>query len=88
MRPSFSGDTFLPPLTFSIITKSSLPPSSAGMGSKLSIPKLMLNSAMSSKIGLTPILATSPVTCAIPIGPVNPGFSPGKSWSGYHQKLN
>ena len=59
----------IPPLIYSKINKAILPPSRGGIGNKFSIPRLMLNNAINSNTGRTPSFATSPVTCATPIGP-------------------
>ena len=60
------GEIRLPRLTHSTATNMSRPPSSAGIGSRLMMPRLMLSRATSSRKGNTPARATSPVTLGYP----------------------
>ena len=45
------------------------PPSSAGIGSKLTAPNATDNNAINPKNGAKPARAESPLCCAMPMGP-------------------
>ena len=75
--PSFSGDIRLPRRTHSITTKTMRPPSSIGKGRMLRIARLTLNSMPTVSHPVNPpSRLTSPVSCAIPMGPDNCGAAP------------
>ena len=57
-------------INISINTKTIRPPSRTGIGSKFSIPKLILINAMNDKVAIKPHLATVPASLAIPTGPL------------------
>ena len=75
IRPSRCGDILLPLRTNSRTTNTILPPSSAGIGSRFTTPRLTLSSAAIRNIQATPSSSTtSSVAWAMPTGPVMPGF--------------